>query len=94
MPEIEIGPESRDPNRWRYDVTVFDQGRTHHYHVTLSDADYDLWSRGHKPPSRVVHAAFTFLLQRESPSEILPKFDCSIIRRYFPEADEHLPKLI
>ncbi|MEQ9455457.1 MAG: hypothetical protein RLN76_12800 [Phycisphaeraceae bacterium] len=94
MPEVEIGPETQSDTRWHYDVTVFDQGKTHRYEVSLSFADYDLWSRGSKPPSKVVHAAFTFLLERESPAEIMSKFDCSVIRRYFPEVDGDLPKRI
>ena len=91
MPEIEIGPETEGTNQWSSQVRVFDTGRTHTYEVTLSFSDYDLWSRGRVPPSRVVEAAFAFLLERESASAILPRFDCAVIRRYFPDVDQHLP---
>lgn len=91
MPEIEIGTETEESNRWTYDVRVFDSGRTHDYEVTLSFQDYDHWSHGRVPPSRVVDAAFRFLLEREPASAILDRFDCSVIRRYFPEVDQELP---
>lgn len=94
MPEIEIGPEQEKPNHWAYHVRVFDAGRTHEYDVTLSFQDYDHWSRGRVSPSRVVQAAFEFLLEREPASSILAKFDCSVIRRYFPDVDRELPKKV
>lgn len=94
MAEIEIGQETETDNHWAYRVRVFHEGKTHQYQVTLSYADYDLWSRGRVAPSRVVHAAFEFLLKREGPSSILDTFDCSVIRRYFPDVDTQLPKLI
>lgn len=91
MAEVEVGPETELEAGWSYDVTVFDQGRVRQHEVTLSFADYDLWSRGKKPPSRVVERVFEFLLEREPAEDILPKFDCSVVRRYFQDVDEVLP---
>ena len=50
--------------------------------------------RGRVAPQRVVHAAFGFLLSKEPASSILAKFDCSIIRRYFPEVDKEIGQYI
>lgn len=94
MAEIEVGTETENANHWAYDVRVFDAGKTHAYAVTLSFSDYDHWSRGRVPPSRVVERAFEFLLQREPATSIMPRFDCSVIRRYFPEVDKELPKML
>lgn len=94
MPTIDIGTETEGPNHWAYEVCVTDNGHKHQYRVTLSWLDYDLWSHGRVAPERVVRAAFEFLLQREPASSILPKFDCSLIRRYFAEVDRELPKLV
>jgi len=91
MPDIEIGPETESAQGWHYDVTVFDNGRAHRYEVTLSFADYDLWSKGAAAPSRVVERVFDFLLEREPATAIMSKFDCSVVRRYFPEVDTVLP---
>ena len=94
MADIEIGQETEAANHWSYDVRVFDSGRTHDYKVTLSFQDYDHWSHGRVAPSQVVRAAFAFLLDREPASAILSKFDCSVIRRYFPEVDTQLSKYL
>ncbi|WP_428388704.1 hypothetical protein [Mucisphaera sp.] len=94
MAEIEIGSETEEGTRWHYPVTVYEGGRAYRYEVTLGFADYDLWSRGRAAPSKVVRAAFEFLLEREGADEIMGKFDCSVIRRYFPEVDEALPKRV
>lgn len=88
MAEIEIVTETQGPNHWAYQVRVFDAGRTHDYRVTLSWADYDLWCHGRLSPQKVVRAVFAFLLSREPASAILSKFDCSVIRRYFPDVDK------
>lgn len=94
MPVITIGTETEEQNRWRYAVTVEDGGATHRYDVTLSWSDYDLWSHGRVAPEKVVRAAFEFLLSREPATSILSKFDCAVIRRYFPDVDAELPKLV
>ncbi len=92
MADIEVGPETEADNHWSYAVRVFDAGRTHDYKVTLSFQDYDLWSHGRVAPSRVVEAAFEFLLANEPAGAIMSKFDCSVIRRYFPQVDRELPE--
>ena len=94
MAEIEIGTETEGEHGWSYEVSVFEGGRTHGFDVTLSFSDYDLWSHGRVPPSRVVEKAFEFLLDNEPPGDILSRFDCSIIRRYFPDVDQDLPKRV
>jgi hypothetical protein len=94
MPEIEIGTETEAATHWAYEVRVFDGGRAHGFAVTLSFQDYDLWSRGRVAPSRVVEAAFEFLLANEPATSIMQKFDCSVIRRYFPKVDQELPGML
>lgn len=91
MAEIEIVTETEQTGNWSYQVRVFGDGRTHDYAVTLSFQDYDLWSRGRVAPSRVVEAVFEFLLRREPADSILARFDCSVVRRYFPGVDKELP---
>lgn len=94
MPEIEVGQESETAQHWAYRVRVFEDGRTFEFDTTLSFQDYDLWSRGRVAPSRVVEACFAYLLANKSVEEILSKFDCSVIRRYYPEVDAELPGLL
>ena len=94
MADIEVGTETEAANHWAYGVSVFDGGRKRDHRVTLSFQDYDLWSRGRVSPSRVVESAFEFLLANEPASAIMSKFDCSVIRRYFPKVDQELPGML
>ena len=94
MTEIEIGEETEGDGKWTYQVYVYADGKRREYNVTLGWSDYDLWSKGRVAPQYVVRAAFEFLLARESASSILGKFDCSVIRRYFPEVDKVLPGMV
>lgn len=90
--KVTIEREVEGDNHWTFDVSVERSGARHAYKVTLSWADYDLWSHGRVAPQRVVEAAFDFLLEREPAAMILSRFDCSVIRRYFPEVDKALPR--
>jgi len=92
MAEIDVKTETDSDRGWTFDVELRDNGQTFTYEVSLSWSDYDLWSHGQFAPERVVQAAFRFLLEREPASAILSKFDCGVIRRYFPDADRELPK--
>ncbi len=91
---ITIGQETEGENHWSYDVFVVDGDVRHAYTVKLGWSDYDLWSHGRVSPETVVRAAFEFLLQRESATSILRRFDCSRIRRTYPDIDAQLPKMI
>lgn len=94
MAEISVKTESDSGRGWTFHVQIDDNGRAHTYDVTLSWSDYDLWCRGQVAPERVVQAAMQFLLEREPATAILPRFDCAIIRRYFPEVDKKLPEML
>ncbi len=94
MAEIVVGIETEQSNHWAYEVQVIDAGVTYDYQVTLRWADYDLWSRGMVAPQKVIHAMFEFLLSRQAAAEILPKLDCSLIRRLFLEVDQVLPTML
>lgn len=94
MTTIAIGVETEGTNNWAYDVRVQQGGKDYAFRVTLSWSDYEHWSHGRVAPERVVRAAFEFLLAREPAAEILSRFDCATIRRFFPEVDAQLPALI
>ncbi len=94
MAKIQIVTETEGRNQWTYDVCVEEEGKAHHFDVTLNWSDYDLWCRGRVAPECVVKAAFEFLLQQEPVDQIQAKFDCSLIRRYFPQVDQELPSMV
>lgn len=92
MATINIQSETKHKDSWAYQVKLSDHGAEHEYNVTLSQSDYQLWSPNQVPPQAVIKAAFEFLLEREPATSILSKFDCALIRRYFPDVDRELPK--
>lgn len=94
MTDIRVITETEEGHGWRFEVRVTEGGQRRDHDVSLSWSDYDLWSRGRVAPQHVVRAALEFLLQREPAGSIFPKFDCAVIRRYFPEVDKLLPKLL
>ena len=76
-----------------FEVTIRDgNGETRH-HVTLARGDLDRLAASHAP-EQCVEAAFRFLLDREAKEQILPRFDISVIRRYFPEFEQELPRYL
>ncbi len=96
LSQIEIASEQERPGHWRFEVQVLDTAGTLRRHtVTLSWADYNLWSQdGSDEPSRVVDAALNFLLSRENAEALPPKFDASLARRKDADADHIIPTLI
>jgi hypothetical protein len=56
----------------------------------MDKATHDQLGGGHDP-ERVIAAAFAFLLDREPKESILPRFDVTVISRYFPEFETELP---
>lgn len=95
MTAVNVQTETETPRGWTFAVEVLDDaGRRHAYTVRLSWSDYDHWSHGRVAPEKVVAGAFDFLLAREPASAILSDFDCAVIRRYFPEVDRELPRMV
>jgi hypothetical protein len=94
MTDITIQAENQQDTEWNYQVALDANGKTYSFDVSLSQSDYQAWSEGKATPAEVVRAAFQFLLDREPASSIMSQFDCSVIRRYFPEVDRELPNYI
>lgn len=88
--------EQERPGHWRFEVQVLDDaGALRKHTLTLAWADYNLWSTdGSDEPSRVADAVLNFLLSREGAAALPVKFDASLARRKFPDADEIIPTLI
>lgn len=76
---------------WACTVRVRDDGSTTEHEVDIRPAD-DLAQavRGVDDAERLVHATFTFLLEREPKESILRAFDLDVVRRYFPEYEREI----
>jgi len=75
----------------RYAVTAnTDQTTTHE--VTLDPAYREQLVGEAWPPEKLIEKSFEFLLQRESNTSILRKFDLPLIKSYFPEYEDEIRK--
>lgn len=64
-------------------VSVTNEASTHTYTVELDEMYFMKLSQGSYPPEELVKKSFNFLLERESPEEILTEFNLSDIESYF-----------
>ena len=67
-----------------FNVTIYSNTETNHQ-VTISDdfiAEYQIKNLTKK---EIIEQSFLFLLERESNTSILRKFDIEVIANYFPE---------
>ena len=96
MATFEIIREQEAAGGWMFDAHIVDaSGGLHPRVMTLSWADYNLWSRdGGDPPVVVAEAVLGFLLQTAGLASLKPRFDASLARRISPEADETIPSRI
>jgi hypothetical protein len=75
-------------------VVVREGGGETRHHVTISREACDRLTAGEHSPERCVEAAFRFLLDREPKEAILKRFDLTVIPRYFPDFEQHLPRYL
>jgi len=61
-----------------------DAGATHH-DVRVRQADLGHFSFEETEPETLVRESFRFLLEREPRESILPRFELTVIARYFPD---------
>jgi hypothetical protein len=67
------------------------EGQTETTHrVTLKPADYERIASGKTNPAEVVRRSFEFLLENEPKESILPRFDLTVISRYFPAYEREI----
>ena len=67
-----------------FDVTIYSNTETNHL-VTISDNFITEYQIKNLTKKEIIEQSFIFLLQRESNTSILRKFDIEVIANYFPE---------
>ena len=70
-----------------YEVTVKDSTITTHI-VTLTDEYCQDLTEGQISAEKLIEKSFEFLLERESNTMILSRFDLPVIGEYFPEYEK------
>jgi len=67
-----------------YKVTVTEKSTTTHV-VSVETSYYQRLTGGRIPVEELIQKSFEFLLERESNTSILSRFDLPVIGHYFPE---------
>jgi hypothetical protein len=62
------------------------------HRVTLRRADCDRLAAGKIGPSELVRRSFEFLLENEPKESILPRFELTVISRYFPDFEHEMKR--
>ena len=78
----QINIKELSPNA--FDVTVYSNTETNHQ-VTISDNFITEYQIKNLTKKEIIEQSFLFLLERESNTSILRKFDIEVIANYFPE---------
>jgi len=94
--QIEIVSERQGSSGWIFTAQVLDdEGELRRHRVSLSWADYNVWSAsGADEPAEVAAGALRFLVSRAPAAALRGSFDAALIRRLFPEADAEIPRHI
>ncbi|MFP3870849.1 MAG: hypothetical protein ACLFVT_08245 [Syntrophobacteria bacterium] len=74
-----------------FEVTVKESTTTRHT-VRLKPDYYQKLTGGRVSAQRLIEKSFEFLLERESNTMILSRFELPLIARYFPEYEENIVK--
>jgi len=72
-----------------FNVTVRGSTTTTHI-VTLTKGYYEELTGGAVPAETLIQKSFEFLLERESNTMILSRFDLPVIGHYFPEYERRI----
>jgi len=78
----QINIKELSPNA--FDVTIYSNTETNHQ-VTISDNFITEYQIKNLTKKEIIEQSFIFLLERESNTSILRKFDIKVIANYFPE---------
>ena len=74
---------------------VIVEGNTTTTHrVTVTHSYYQKLTNNRVTPEMLVETSFKFLLERESNTSILSRFDLPVIERYFPEYEETIKDML
>jgi hypothetical protein len=84
------GIEVRGTGPGEFWVQVDEGGSSSEHRVTASQEDLERLASGYASAAEFIRACFEFLLAREPKEQILPRFDVSVISRYFPEFEEQI----
>jgi hypothetical protein len=94
MYSVEVEEKEKLPNGWIFEVTVIDGDESSSHEVELMDSDYSELTDEQVAPELLIEKSFHFLLAREDKENILPAFNLTEIKLYFPEFEEAVSEML
>ena len=86
---MKISVSSVNNGRWRVEVS---DGSTTTHDVGIPAGYPEKLGISGVPAEKIVEESFRFLLERESNTSILGRFDLPVIARYFPEYEKEIAR--
>lgn len=81
-----------DTGGWVCTVWVGNDPAATTHHVQVAARDLERFAGSGVTAEHLVHASFSFLLERESRDSILRRFDLPVIGQYFPEYEAEIKR--
>jgi hypothetical protein len=81
-------------DQFKFRVRISEGGSETTHDVTVSPRDFARLAGEKTEPEGLVRRSFEFLLEREPKESVLPRFDLSVISRYFPEYEREIKRLL
>lgn len=88
--DVKVSLSDQNEDGFSFDVSI----NAHNYKVTVTKTYYQKLTGGKINPEELIKKSFEFLLERESPEQILREFDLPLIGKYFPEYEEEIVKAV
>ena len=73
-----------------FEVRIVEGTSATTHRVTLKLTDHERLAGGKGDPAELIRRSFEFLLEHESKESILPRFDLTVISRYFPSYEREI----
>jgi len=73
-----------------FEVRIVEGTSATTHRVTLKPTDHERLAGGKADPAELIRCSFEFLLEHESKESILPRFDLTVIGRYFPSYEREI----
>ncbi|MDP3880741.1 MAG: hypothetical protein Q8Q32_00975 [bacterium] len=94
MYSVEVEEKEKLPSGWIFEVTVLDGDESTNHEVELTSSDYEELTDNQVAPELLVEKCFEFLLARQEKENLLPEFNVTEIKLYFPEFDEVISEML
>lgn len=85
-PDINIISKEETDEGWDFIVEIKDSAAVTQHTISIDEEYFDTFS--FEEPEELLRSSILFLLDHETPDQILPAFNVHVIADYFPEFED------